>query len=287
MSKPKYPIYIPSKDRAATSYTAKFFLDDGVDFKIVIEPGQVKEYEKHFDKDLLLVMPKDDMKLLGSRLWIREHSIKQGHKRHWQFDDNIRSIRKVYKRKRIPCDSNKAIRLVEEFTDRYINIGLSGFNYDTFVRNAKTPYQLNCHVYSATLVNNEMPFKWRLYYNDDTDLCLQVLTNDLCTVLFNAFVVCKMKTMTVAGGNTKDLYKDAGRLKMARSLEEIWPDHVETKWRFNRPQHVIKNNWKQFTTPLIRRKDIDWGKIEKTDNEMKLVAVANVKSERLKKLLKD
>ena len=40
------------------------------------------------------------MKLLGSRLWIRKHSIDSGHSRHWQFDDNIEDIRrdKILKR---------------------------------------------------------------------------------------------------------------------------------------------------------------------------------------------
>lgn len=286
--RPKYPIYIPSYDRADVCFTAQFFINDGVDFKIVIEPNQVESYRIHFDEKYLLILPEDRLKLLGSRLWIREHSKSNGFDRHWQFDDNIRGIRRLHKGKRINCNSNIAIKVIEDFTDRYENIGISGFNYTMFVTNhTQNPIQLNCHVYSATLINNNMPYKWRLYYNDDTDICLQVVNNKMCTVLFNAFMVDKIKTMVVKGGNTKDLYQGDGRLKMARSLEEIWPEYVTTKWRFGRPQHVIKNSWKDFKTPLIRRKDLNWSEIENKQYNIKLKAVDKIKAKSLQKLLEE
>ena len=281
-NKPKYPIYIPSKDRSEYCQTAKFFKKDNVDFKIVVEPSQQKKYESVFGKDQLLVLPEDGLKLLGSRLWIREHSIKNGFDRHWQFDDNIENFRRLVNGKRIPVESNTAIKIVEDFTDRYENIGVSGFNYTTFVLpTIKTPYTLNCHVYSASLINNRMPYKWRLFYNDDTDLCLQVLTNGLCTVAFNAISAKKMQTMVVKGGNTDDLYKADGRLRMARTLEAMWPEWVTVKCRFGRPQHVIKNSWRDFKTPLIRRKDIDWDNLKPNNYGMKLIKVKEIKSKEL------
>jgi hypothetical protein len=283
---PKYPVYIPSKNRSDICLTANFFLKDKVDFKIVVEPKQYTDYKKVYSNDLLLILPEDNMKLLGSRLWIRDHSISNGYKRHWQFDDNISMIRRLHKGKRIRANANIAIYAVEQFTDRYLNIGLSGFNYTMFVTNdTKYPYQLNCHIYSATLINNEMPYKWRLYYNDDTDLCLQVLVNKLCTVLFNTFIVDKETTMALKGGNTDDLYKKDGRLIMARTLEEVWPEYVKTKWKFGRPQHVVKNSWRDFNHPLIRRGDIDWNNLESP--KINLNKVAEIKSESLRKLYED
>lgn len=279
--KPKYPIYIPSKGRADVCYTAKFFLEDGVDFKLVVEPSQLEEYKKYFPEDIILVLPKDGLKLLGSRLWIREHSIQNGHSRHWQFDDNIRLIGRLHKGKRIRCNANIAINIIEEFTDRYENIGISGFNYKMFVTNhTKKPYYHNVHVYSASLINNNMPYKWRLYYNDDTDICLQVLSNNLCTVLFNAVFVDKIATMVVKGGNTSDLYKGNGRLKMARALEEIWPNLVKTKWRFGRPQHVV--NWNHFKQKL-KRKKLDWNSIKDKKFDIKLTKKDEIKSPSLRR----
>lgn len=286
---PKYPIYIPSKNRASNCLTAISFLRDNVDFKLVVEPSQLDNYLKYYDKDIILVLPENGLKLLGSRLWIRNHSIKNGFDRHWQFDDNIRQFRRLHKGKRLPANGNVAIKVVEDFTNRYTNIGISGFNYEMFVPNTQPkPYQINCHVYSASLINNNMPYKWRLFYNDDTDLCLQVLTNGLCTVLFNAFMVEKQRTMTMKGGNTDDMYNiKNGRLRMARALEEMWPDYVETKWRFGRPQHVVKNSWKDFKHPLIRRTDIVWDNLKTNNYGMKLVKKNNIKSESLQKFYEE
>lgn len=288
-SKPRYPIYIPSKNRAHSCQTVKLFLKDDVPFKIVVEPSQVAEYEKVFARDLLLVLPEDGLRLLGARLWIREHSIAQGYDRHWQFDDNIRAMYRAHKGERVYCNSNIGICAVEDFTDRYENIGISGFNYRMFVTpQTKTPYILNCRVYSASLINNRMPHKWRLYYNDDTDICLQVVTNNMCTVLFNAFCVDKITTMVVKGGNTDDLYRGDGRLIMARTLEEVWPEYVKTKWRFGRPQHVVKDSWKCFKTPLKLKPNVNLAELPKVNNyDMKLKQVKEVKSESLKKWLQE
>lgn len=288
MTRLRYPIYIPSKNRSHACQTVKYFLKENVDFYLVVEPGQQEKYAEAFGSDCLLILPEDGMRLLGSRLWIREHSIANGFDRHWQFDDNIRGIGRMTKGRRIRCDPHTAISLIEDFTDRYENIGISGFNYQMFLpRDMPYPYNLNCHVYSASLINNRMPYKWRLFYNDDTDLCLQVLTNNLCTVLFNAFFVDKIQTMVISGGNTDDLYQKDGRLRMARTLEELWPEYVTTKIRFGRPQHVVKQSWKCFTTPLVRRKDIDWSNIPLVDNRgMKLTQIAEIKNQRLEEWFK-
>ena len=137
------------------------------------------------------------------------------------------------------------------------------------------------------LIDNSLDIRWRGRYNEDTDLCLQALSLGLCTVNFNAFLIEKMHTMTMKGGNTDQLYKGDGRLTMARSLEKMWPKVVETTRKFQRPQHHIQNNWQKFDTQLIRRKDIDWENIQKTDNYgLRLVQLKQPKSgsQELKKL---
>lgn len=280
----KYPVYIPSKDRSDVCYTAECFIRDKVDFRLVVEPSQKDAYVNKFGSDIVLVLPDDGMRLLGSRLWIREHSVSNGFDRHWQFDDNIRSFMRFHRGQRIECNANIGTSVIEEFTDRYTNIGVSGFNYTMFVtRETQRPIVINCHVYSASLINNRMEYKWRLFYNDDTDLCLQVVTNNLCTVLFNTFTVQKIKTMVVKGGNTDDLYQKDGRLTMARTLEKMWPEYVTTKWRFGRPQHVVRNSWKDFKTPLKRRTDIDWDAIEKKTWDIKLKQKKPIKSKTLQR----
>jgi hypothetical protein len=269
----KYPLYVPSKGRADCCYTAEFLIRDQVPFRLVVEPSEEKAYRAQFPDVEVLVTPKDDMRLLGVRNWIRDHSVSLGAERHWQFDDNIVLMARWHKAQRIRCDSKIGFAAAEEFTDRYTNIGLSGFNYDMFAVGKAPPFRVNTHVYSASLIKNDMPHTWRLLYNDDTDLCLQVLAGGLCTVQINAFVVKKLRTMIVKGGNTEDLYQGDGRLKMARTLERMWPGIVTTERRYGRPQHVI--NWRKFRTPLIRRDDLDWDEIAR--KEWKLTRKATVR----------
>jgi hypothetical protein len=269
----KYPLYVPSKGRADCCYTAEFLIRDQVPFRLVVEPSEEKAYRAQFPDVEVLVTPKDDMRLLGVRNWIRDHSVSLGAERHWQFDDNIVLMARWHKAQRIRCDSKIGFAAAEEFTDRYTNIGLSGFNYDMFAVGKAPPFRVNTHVYSASLIKNDMPYTWRLLYNDDTDLCLQVLAGGLCTVQINAFVVKKLRTMIVKGGNTEDLYQGDGRLKMARTLERMWPGIVTTERRYGRPQHVI--NWRKFRTPLIRRDDLDWDEIAR--KEWKLTRKATVR----------
>jgi|TARA_R100000084_G_C4653953_1_gene151590 hypothetical protein len=285
----KYPIYILSKGRAFNCLTAKCFIEDKVDFYLVVEPQEYDEYRKSFPKANILILPKESAGhgAIPVRNWIWQHSKKNGFERHWEFDDNIRLFRRLNKGKRIRCNAQIGINVIEEFTDRYTNIAISGFNYTFFVMNEmQHPYFLNCHVYSAMLIDNNIPYRWRLRFNADTDLCLQVITNNLCTVLFNAFTCDKQATMTMKGGNT-NRYKGDGRLIMSKTLEEVWPEYVKTKIRFGRPQHYIVNDWKDFKHPLKRRTDIDWNEIENKKYKIQLTKQNEIKSNRLKKFYED
>lgn len=286
---PRYPVYVPSKGRFNNCYTAKFLINDGVPFYLVIEPQEYEDYAGHFDEKYLLVLPGNNVGLLGVRNWIKQHSIESGDARHWQLDDNIRNVVRWYKGKRIYCPSGAALAAAEDFTDRYENVAVSGLNYEMFGIGKAPPFILNCRVYSCSLINNKIPFQWRLRYNDDTDLCLQALASGWCTILINVFLVKKMRTMVLKGGNTDDLYRGDGRLKMARSLERIWPGVVTTDRRFKRPQHVVRDSWRKFDTPLIRRSDIDWNKLQQPNEYgMKLVQVAEtIKSVKLRRLIKE
>ena len=55
--------------------------------------------------------------------------------------------------------------------------------------------------------------------------------------------------MTMKGGNTDELYKDDGRLKMAESLRDQHPDIVTITQKWGRPQHQV--DYKVFKQQLI------------------------------------
>ena len=286
----KYPVYIVSKGRYENPITANCFIRDGVDFKIVVEPQEYKEYCKSVGEKYVLQLPFANLGFgsYPARNFCWEHSQKEKHKRHWVFDDNISKFRRITQGKKIECNAKKAIEILEEFTDRYENIAITGFNYTSFVvpgTSDNIPFRLNVHAYSAMLIKNNMPYKWRLKYNEDVDICLQVLHNKLCTVLFNAFTVDKTSTTAkMKGGNQTELYKGNAYEKKflkTRSLEEVWPQYVQTKIRYDRPHHII--NWMQFKHPLKRRKDIDWEKIKNKKQDIKLKKLTKIKNKELKK----
>lgn len=287
----KYPVYVISKGRHDCCKTANFLVEDKADFKIVVEPQEKKLYADRYGTERLLILPFSNLGLGGipARNWVWEHAKAEGHFRHWILDDNIARVFRRYKAQKIPCNSNIAFDACEDFVDRYENIAIAGLQYHFFVPDGKKskPFVRNCHVYSFLLIRNDLPHRWRGRYNEDTDLCLQVLSDKWCTILFNAFVCAKAPTMTMKGGNSDQLYKGDGRLVMAKSLERMWPGVVETKRRFNRPQHVITHAWKKFDTPLIRRTDIDWDNLNADKYNMKLTQVkAEVKNSKLRELLR-
>lgn len=289
---PRYPVYVISKGRFEKNLTAIFLIKDKTPFHLVVEPQEADEYIKRFGEERVLILPFSNLGLGGipARNWVWEHAKASGAKRHWILDDNISYIMRRYKTRRLHCESGPAFAAVEDFTDRYENIAIAGMNYTMFVpdRQSIAPFFLNNHVYSCLLILNELPFRWRGRYNEDTDLCLQVLAAGWCTVLTNIFMIDKVHTMKMKGGNTTELYKGDGRLKMARSLERVWPYVVSVDRRFQRPQHKIRDEWKKFDTPLIRRKDLDWSKFKQANEYgLKLEQVADVvKSPLLREMLK-
>jgi hypothetical protein len=288
MTATRYPVYVISKGRFENCLTAKFLVKDGTPFKLVVEPQEADEYISRFGADTVLVLPFSNLGLgsIPARNWVWEHSKSIGAERHWILDDNIRKVRRLWKGKRIPCESGVAFRATEDFTDRYENIGIAGLNYTMFVLNdTPKPFYLNVHVYSCLLIRNDLPYRWRGRYNEDTDLCLQVLAGGLCTILLNVFNVEKMPTMIMKGGNMDALYQGDGRLKMARSLERMWPGVVTVKRRFKRPQHVIKDAWGKFDTPLKLKPGIDLASLKTNEYGMNLKAIADVKSESLREIV--
>jgi hypothetical protein len=283
---PIYPVYIISKGRHESRLTAKFLEADGVPYRIVVEPQETEAYAEVCGAENVLTLPFSNLGLGGipARNWIWEHAIGEGHYRHWILDDNIRRIYRLWKGRRIPCEAGPAFRQIEDFTDRYENIAISGMNYKMFGLPNLSAYFINSHVYSCLLIRNDLPNRWRGRYNEDTDLCLQVLGDGHCTVLVNVFLADKLPSMTMKGGNTDELYLNDGRLEMAQSLERNWPGVVTVDRRWQRPQHVV--DWRRFKQPLIQKEGLP--ELPAIDEYgLKLYPMQKPKSPQIVKVLQD
>ena len=259
---PKYPIYIISKGRWDSRLTSKALDSINVHYKIVVEPSEYNNYNKYIHKDKILILPNNYSKLnkgsTPARNWVFEHSIINNHKYHWILDDNIRAFRRYNDDKKYLVTSGTIFKCAEDFTDRYTNVMLSGFQYSSFMayNRQKRPFTHNTRIYSCILINNNLELRWESKYNEDSDLAIRVLKNGYCTILFNAFLQDKTSTMTMKGGNTDTIYNTGdNRLEFAKSLEIKHPDCVKTIKRYGRWHHSI--NFKKFKqNKLIKKKNI-------------------------------
>jgi hypothetical protein len=255
----RYPIYIVSKGRADTSLTARCLEKENIDFLVAVEPQEYDEYARALGTNRVLKLPFENLGVgsFPARNYCWEHSIKNGFTKHFLFDDNIYGFCRLNNGTRKKCTARESLVTLQDFTDRYVNIGMSGFNYRYFVcKETKKPFFLNTHVYSGMLINNQVPFRWRLKYNEDVDLNLQLLHNKWCTVLLNAFLINKVSTSTkMKGGNQTELYQNNDEGKKAlksSSLKSVWPQYVDVIRRFGRPHHHVAWN-KHFKHPLKRK----------------------------------
>lgn len=263
---PKYPVYIISKGRWKLRLTSKALERINVPYHIVVEPQEYDKYASVIDKNKIFILPFSNLGQgsIPARNWVWKHSILIGTKRHWIIDDNIYFFLRLNYNKDYVVDSGTIFRCAEDFVDRYTNIALSGFNYDFLVprRSCRQPFYLNTRIYSCILIKNDIPYRWRGRYNEDTDLSIRALKDGWCTILFNAFEAKKVQTMTMKGGNTEDLYQkegtkkeDDGRWKMSESLRKQHPNIVKTVWKWNRWQHSV--NYSLFKrNKLIKKSGI-------------------------------
>lgn len=249
--KNKYPIYIISKGRWDSRLTSKALNEMGQDYKIVVEPKEYHLYAKFIDSNKILTLP-DNFSELGqggvpARNYVWEHSIKEGYIRHWILDDNIEQFNRLNRNLQVKVATGVIFTAAEDFIDRYENIALAGFQYDYFAKSKTVlpPYYLNTRIYSCILIKNDLPYRWRGKYNEDTDLSIRVLKDGYCTVLFYAFIQQKAQTMTMKGGNTDTIYNTGdNRKEFAESLVRQHPDVAKVVWRFNRWHHHV--NYKPF-----------------------------------------
>lgn len=242
---PRYPVYIISKGRWESRLTSKALEKIGVPYRIVVEPQEFDNYAAVIDARKILTLPFSNLGQgsIPARNWVWEHSISEGAERHWILDDNIAGFVRLHLNKRTPCSTGAVFRVMEDFADRYENVALAGPTYRFLCgdpRNSRRPpFILNSRIYSCILIKNDIPYRWRGRYNEDTDLSIRALKDGWCTVLFYALLSNKAATMTMKGGNMEQLYQDDGRLKMAQSLADQHPDCVTVTEKWGRAQHHV------------------------------------------------
>jgi hypothetical protein len=267
---PVNPIYIISKGRWKSRLTSKALERIGLPYTIVVEASEYDEYRKVIDENKIAILPQKYLdeyetcdefgtsRVVGpgaARNYCWDDSFSRGYRYHWVMDDNIDDFYRLNRNTRIRVRTGAIFRAAEDFVDRYENVAISGLNYRFLCKQTQDipPFYLNTRVYSCLFIRNDIPYRWRSRYNDDTDLCLRVLKDGWCTILFNAFLASKTATMKLKGGNTESLYTvEDGRLKMAEVLASLHPDVAKVSWKFGRWQHHV--DYRPFESNKLVRK---------------------------------
>jgi hypothetical protein len=250
-NRPEYPIYIISKGRYEVTLTADNFEKSNLDYFIAVEPQEYQLYVKKLGSKRVLKLPFSNLGLgsYPARNFCWEHAKQNGFQYHWLFDDNIQYWCKWINGKRKKWNEIETALIYVEAYAKKTNIDILGFEEPNFVvKPPKKPFKHNCHVYSAMLIKNNLAYRWRLKYNEDVDLCLQVLHNQGTTASCIYYMADKVSTAAkMKGGNQTELYqgnKMEKNLLKAKMLEKVWPQYAKTVIRFNRHHHLI--NWKVF-----------------------------------------
>lgn len=270
---PKYPIYIVSKGRHDTRLTARTLEEMHVPYFIVVEEQEYEKYCSVIAKEKVLILDKkyqdeyDTFDDLGNtkskgpgaaRNFAWDHSISNGHDWHWVMDDNIRYFYRLNRNTKIPLGDGTGLRIMEEFVERYTNVAMAGPNYTAFAaRKYKyPPFIINTRIYSCNLIRNDLPFRWRGRYNEDTDISLRMLKAGWCTVQFYAFLQNKARTQTIKGGNTAEFYAKEGTEPKSKMLVKMHPDVSRMSFRYGRIHHYV--DYRPFKkNKLVRKKDIE------------------------------
>jgi hypothetical protein len=255
---PKYPIYIPSKTRWDIRLTSDTLIRMGCKHYMIVEEHQLENYKAKVDPEwvTLLVLPQkyldeydtcDDLGTTKSkgpgaaRNFAWEHSIANGHKRHWVMDDNMKHFYRLDGDKRIIVADGAIIRAMEDHADQFTNCVMTGPHYNFFAvpKDNLSPFVPNTRVYSCNLIQNDIPFRWRGRYNEDTILSLDILKAGYCTMQYHAFLCGKIVTQALAGGNTAEFYALEGTKPKSQMLVDVHPDVSEMVWKHGRWHHFV------------------------------------------------
>ncbi len=267
--KPRFPVYIISKGRWKRRPTSNVFESMGIPYYIVVEEQEYEKYSKVIKNGTVLILPQkyldeydtfweraEDNKCGAgaARNFCWDHSIENGAEYHWVFDDNIEAIERFNNNMKVECKTPTPLYVCEEFVLRYENVVQAGMGYSIFcpAGDFRPPVRFNTRIYSNQLIKNDIPYRWRGRYNEDTDLSLRILKDGLCTVEFNAFLISKRGTQTMKGGNTDEFYSKEGTLNKSQMLVDMHPDVTKLVIRWNRDHHWV--NYRPFRKNIFKKK---------------------------------
>jgi len=250
----KYPIYIVSKGRASHCLTAQTLQKRGIDFTIIVEPQDYKEYAKYYDKANLHKLKKDDAGLPFARNSALKLSRSRDEDAHWQMDDDIRHFMVRQDSKNVKIHAEKSLLAVEKVFDSYKNLSVIAHRYTSFAFSQTTDFSINKNPCSCILLKNDVKAKWNKGTVDDADFALQVLSSGGTTMIANRQLIDTVPHLQQKGGLTDLALAGQGRHVRFLQLAKDWPGFTVKIDKNGRPRLYHGRVWAQFTQMPIKKK---------------------------------
>lgn len=215
----KYPIYVVSFNRFnLRSHTIDFLEQMNIKYYICIQEQELENYKSSIKKfnwksaTLITSINTTDGSYIQRNKCLT-HSYNNGFEKCWILDDNIRGWYYYNNNTKTRLLNHCVFSFLENIIDNIKEpCGIISHNYYMDLRTQVSPLQINTKNYSSCLINTKLLFdnniKFRLKYNEDVDLTLQILQKGFKTVSTNFLLCLKMPTLRTKGGNTDSIYKN-------------------------------------------------------------------------------
>lgn len=239
-----FTIYIPTKKRSKSCYTAIELIENNVNFVLVVEKEDEEDYKQIFKDVEIIVLPDSNKGLSYARNFIKDYSISKNEKYHWQMDDDIKCFKKRENSKNVKESPLYIINEVENEIKRYSNVGVCGLRDSVFAWTQKEKISVNKLVASCYIINNDVDVKWSENMIEDVDYCLQVLEKNKCTIIFNYLLYEKKSNNSIKGGqqffdyellniNLVNKYPDILKLRLDKknNIKKVAPSKVWNNYK--------------------------------------------------------
>ena len=213
---PKYPVCIVSYNRANKYGRSHKTLNEmKVKHYLFCGEEEKEQYYNWYNPEFceLVIIPKGiqgtKMGSTPARNYILDWGLERGFERVWMLDDNIKRYRRLYQAKKNKIVSSEVFTHVEDYIDRYDNVGAVSHNFDPLTNENcfRSCVVKNGKCYSSMLLKTDPEVRFRYKHQEDNLISMEYIHKGYTNLCFNSIVYDKNSSGEDKGGNNKIVYQ--------------------------------------------------------------------------------
>ncbi len=212
----KYPICILTYKRANQyGKTHLTLCRSKIKHYLFVEPCEFDDYDKWVNKEYAIIIKcprnfhEDNMGSSVVRNYILQWAFDHEYKRVWMLDDNISRYKRFYQGVKREILGNSIYTTIEDYVERYDNVGIASHNFNPFIMENKKTNCL-CHntkCYSSMLIPTFHDIRFRYKHQEDNLISFEYINKGYATLSFNHILYDKDTSGLNKGGNHETIYK--------------------------------------------------------------------------------